>query len=211
MQRRVFLLVGLLLVLPALAKASVISAQGGPIINLLPETAGQVVTLLISGSDFYSDSNLRTIVNGGVGPAPAVALIFNDPAGTIPGANLVGSVWQAGAGGIQGNPNGTISDSSGLLAGAGLATSAFTPQNTAGIYATLTFTTVGVPAGDYIVDLGGTDLFNGIDDETFEPFPVPLNAVPFTISIVPEPSSIVMGLFAAAGLAAVVIRRRRTA
>jgi hypothetical protein len=210
MQRRVFLLLGLLLVLPAFAQASVISMQESGV--LLPETAGQTITLLISGTDLYSDSNLRMSINGGVGPAPAVQAVFTDTGGTITGALLAGSVWAGGSGGIGGPPNGTTADSSGLEAIVALATNGFASQNTAGIYATLTVTTVGVPAGQYVMDLSATDLLLS-DPETGDFVFVPLSFGPLTLSIpgVPEPSSIVMGLFAAAGLAAVVIRRRRAA
>lgn len=211
MQRRVFLLLGLILAVPALANASVISVQGGPNIALLPNTAGQQITLQISGADFYTDSNLRMSINGGVGPAPAVSLVFGDPAGAIPGANLAGSVWAGGSAGTAGTPNGTTADSSGLeLIAAFQSAGGGTPQNTAGIYAVLTVSTVGVGAGNYALSLAGTDLFNGLD-ENFDPIPVPLQLQGATLSIVPEPSSVVLGLFAAAGMVAVVIRRRRAA
>jgi MYXO-CTERM domain-containing protein len=209
MQRRVFLLLGLMLVLPAFAQASVISIQPGQEI-LQPGLAGQTVTLLISGADLYSDSNLRMSINGGVGPAPAVEAVFGDTGGTITGALLAGSVWAGGSGGIGGPPNGTTADSSGLETIVALATNGFAAQNTGGIYATLTVTTVGVGAGDYVVDLSATDLLLS-DPETGEFVFVPLTFGPLTLSVVPEPSSIVMGLFAAAGLAAVVVRRRRAA
>jgi hypothetical protein len=210
MQRRVFLLLGLLLAMPVMAQAAVISMQGTG--DLLPETAGQQITLLLSGGDTYTDSNLRLTINGGVGPAPAVQLIFNDPASTIPGANLAGSIWAGGAAGIAiGGVNGTTADSSGLVPIAAFQTAAGgTPQNTDGIYAVLTVSTVGVAPGTYSFSLEGTDLINGLNED-FEPIFVGLQFAPMQLSIVPEPSSIVMGLFAAAGLAAVVIRRRRAA
>jgi hypothetical protein len=208
MQRRFFLLLGLLLAMPAFAQASLISMQGTG--QLLPNTPGQIITLLISGSDTYTDSNLRSSINGGVGGAPAVSAVFGDSALTIPGANLAGSVWVNGLAGIASNPNGTTSDSSGLLVIAGFATPGFSPINTAGIYATLTVSTVGVAPGVYSFSLAGTDLFNGLNED-FEGIPVELQFAPMSLSIVPEPSSVVLGLFAAAGMAAVVIRRRRNA
>ena len=210
MQRRVFLLLGLILALPVLANASTIAPQDGAVVNLLPNTAGQVVNLLISGSDFYTDSNFQMTINGGVGPAPAVEAVFGDTGALIsPGTLLNGSVWQNGTGGITGAPNGTTFDSSGLTTGAGFQTPGTAPQSTAGIYIALTVTTVGISGGDYIVSLAGTDLNNGLDPETFEPLPVQLDAQNFTLHVTPEPSSVVLGLFAAAGVAAAVIRRRR--
>lgn len=210
MQRRVFLLLGLILALPAMTKASTISAQGGPVVNLLPNTAGQTVTLLISGGDFYQFGDFFALINGGTGPAPAVETVFGDNLTTIPAANLAGSVWAGGAGGIGSPPNGTTFDSPGLNPLVSLATAGNASVNTEGVYLTMTVTTVGVPAGQYFVDLSATTLSNGLDGD-LEPIPTPLDAQSFTLSIVPEPSSIVMGLFAAAGLAAVVIRRRRAA
>jgi len=209
MQRRVFLLLGLLLAMPAFAQASLISMQGTG--ALLPNTPGQQIVLLISGSDFYTDGNMRSTINGGVGVAPTVTLLNGATQGAYVAANLVGTVWAGGGGGVAANPNGTTTTSSGLLAGFAINTPGFAPQNTAGVYSVLTVSTVGVAPGVYSFSLAGTDLFNGLDPETFEPFVVPLQFAPMQLSIVPEPSSVVLGLFAAAGMAAVVIRRRRAA
>jgi hypothetical protein len=208
MQRRVFLLLGLLLAMPAFAQASLISMQGTG--ALLPNTPGQAVVLLISGADLYTDSNIRTTINGGVGVAPTVTLLNGATQGAFVAANLAPTVWAGGSGGIGANPNGTTTTSSGLLAGAALLTAGLAPQNTQGVYVYLSVSTVGVAPGVYSFSLAGTDLFNGLNED-FEPNIVPLQFAPMSLSIVPEPSSVVLGLFAAAGMAAVVIRRRRTA
>ena len=52
MQRRVFLLLALMLAVPAVAKASTISASA-PVVELQPGLGGQTLTLFISGNDFY--------------------------------------------------------------------------------------------------------------------------------------------------------------
>jgi hypothetical protein len=172
--------------------------------------AGQQVPINLNGPDAYTDSNLRMIINGGVGPAPAVSLVFGDPALAIPAANLASSIWVNGSAGIFGPPNGTTQDSSGLVPVAFYVAAGAAPQTTNGLHTMLTISTVGVAPGDYTFDITTSDLFNGLDED-FNPIPVPLTFTAVTLRVVPEPSSIVMGLMAAAGMAAVVIRRRRNA
>jgi hypothetical protein len=146
-------------------------------------------------------------INGGVGPAPAITLVFNDPATTIPGANLVGSVWANGNGGIFAPPNGTTADSSGLNTVAFFVTPGATPQNTSGIVVTLTISTVGVFPGDYAIDLTGSTLFNGLDDE-LNPIPVPLTFQPIVMRVgIPEPPTYALAI---AGATALLVFRRRT-
>lgn len=210
MQRRVFLLLGLLLATPLVANANTISLQGGPVVQLIPNTPGQVITLLLSGSDLYSSSDVAMQINGGVGPAPFVTAVFGDTGGLISPASLyAGSIWAGGNAGITGDPNGTSPTSSGLTTGAGFGTPAFAEQNTNGVFMTLTVSTVGIGPGQYPLTLDGT-IMTWITAE-FDEIPVPLQFSPMTLSIVPEPSSVVLGLFAAAGMAAVVVRRRRAA
>jgi hypothetical protein len=191
--------------IPSAAKANLISLQGSG--ELLPNTAGQQITLLMSGSDFYTDSNLHFKINGGVGPAPRVTHVFGDTGGAISPVSLfAGSLWQNG--GIAVPPQGTYPGSSGLDMMVPLWTSAFTPQNTSGVYAVLTVTTVGVPVGSYSMDLTTTDLFNGLTEE-FDPIPVPLELAAITLTVVPEPSSYLLALL---GVAAVfTVRARRSA
>ena len=200
MQRRVFLLVGLILALPMVAQANVISLTGGGNnVVLQPNTADQIITLEITGTDQYTDSNLFLQINNNVGPAPIVTGIFGDDAGAIPAGNFAGSVWAGGSAGVV---------LVGLSPGAGFVTAGSAPISSNGLYALLNVSTVGITGGEFPVTFIGTDLINGLDEE-FEPIYAPLTTVPFTISVVPEPSSIVMGLFGAAGVAAVAIRRRR--
>jgi hypothetical protein len=201
---RTLLAIVLSIVGAAAAHGSVISKQGNSL--LAPNLANQQMTLLISGTDFYTDANLVLTVNGGIGPAPAITLVFNDPAAAIPGGNLVGSVWQNGNGGIFAAPNGTTVDSSGLNTVAFFVTPGATPQNTAGIILTMTISTVGVPPGDYNLDLTGSTLFNGLDDE-FNPIPVPLSFQPIHILGVPEPSTYALAI---AGVVGLLVFRRRT-
>jgi hypothetical protein len=199
-----------MLALPAFAQASVLSITGNV---LTPETPDQIVTVFISGTDQYVAVDMATSINGGVGPAPFVTHVFGDTNGAISPATLyAGSVWVNGSLGITLPPNGTSFDSSGLTPGGGFQTPGGASITTEGIFAQFTFSTVGVPAGDYVFSFDGTVLNNGLD-ENFEPIVVELTGAPFLLTVlpIPEPSSIVLGLFAAAGMAAVVVRRRRAA
>jgi hypothetical protein len=172
----------------AAAQANLIYALGGSNVILNPEGETQVV-LMMSGDDYYTDSNLRMQINGGVGPAPSVTAVFGDVGGLIAPASLYdGSIWEGGSAGIALPPEGTSPTSSGRKLTAGFATPAITSQNTAGVYALLTISTVGVPFGNYALSLNGTDLWNGLNSEG-EPIPVPLQFAPITLigGTVPPP------------------------
>jgi hypothetical protein len=195
----------LALLAPVFAHASVLSLQGDGV--LLPETSGQHLVLMISGNDFYAFSDLQFTVNGGVGPAPAITHVFGDTDRNIPKALLVSSVWQGGGAGIDQFPKGTTTESSGLQTHVGfISLNGGAPINTVGIYAVLTLTTVGVPAGEYHVDLEGTWLASGVDEE-FEYIPVPLELPDIVLRVVDEPSTIMTA--AAGGVALLFFSRRR--
>jgi MYXO-CTERM domain-containing protein len=153
----------------------------------------------------YHSSDMRVWINGGVGTAPRITAVFGKTGGAIPTANLAGSIWQGGAGGIYATPDGTYPTDSGLGTHVAFATAGFTPQLTSGIYATLALDATGVPAGNYSISLinnpvGPTQLYGST---------IPLEIIDGTITVTPEPASVVMGLFALAGLAAVAVRRHR--
>ena len=74
-----------------------------------------------------------------------------------------------------------------------------------GTLAFLTFDATGVAPGVYTLHL--TNLTFGIPTDT-QPFLSPI-LVNGTVTVIPEPGSIVLALFAAGGLCAVAIRRRR--
>jgi hypothetical protein len=194
------------LFVPAVASASTISLLGGGVnIPMVPNTAGQTATFLISGTDPYVAVDIVMTINGGVAPAPAIETVFGDTGAAIPGANLAGSVWAGGSAGINLPPDGTTADSSGLTTGGSFQTPAAASITTEGIFLTFTFTTVGVPAGIYELSFAGTVLNNGLDQETFEPIVVPLD-VPTFIFGIPEPSTYVM---AAIGIVGLLLARRR--
>ena len=202
MQLRVLILAAMLLGMPAIAAGSTLTAPGN--FPLLANTAGQVVSLSLTGTDAYTDAVFSgTIAAGG----PLVTAIFATaaPPGAIPTANLDGSIWANGFG---------LTNSYGLTPGAAFSTENSASQTTAGIFIVLTLDTTGIDAGTYAFDISATVLNNGLNLDTFQPIPSANFATEngsFVIGGVPEPSSVVLGLFAVAGLAAVAIRRRRTA
>jgi hypothetical protein len=207
MQLRVFAILGLLLVAPFAAQANTIVFQGGgSVVELPANSVGQTVTLVMSGGDSYSDGNLLTTIAAG---GPAISAVFGDNLTAIPVGNLASSVWVNGFAGIAQAPNGTTFDSSGRELQISFATAGLGSINTQGIV--MQFTVDTFSPGDYLFDLNNGSFFaNGLD-EFGDPVFVNMDFVPLTLRVVPEPSSIVMGLMAAAGMAAVVIRRRRTA
>jgi hypothetical protein len=81
-----------------------------------------------------------------------------------------------------------------------------------GVLAYVQFSTAGVPAGVYNVGLENDDLFGaslmvnlaGVMEPGRDYF-----LVPGTITVTPEPSSLMLGLLAAAGVAFVGVRRYR--
>jgi PEP-CTERM motif len=167
----------------------------------------------MSGTDFYNYSDVRVWINGGSGPAPRITHVFAsaDSNAVIPTANLIGSIWDGGDAAIFPDPDGTYPTSSGLRTAATFASAGFALQNTNGVFLTLTIDTTGVPAGVYAVSLTDHPFLGitGVFTVLSPPEPIPLEIINGTITVTPEPASLVMGLFAVAGLAAVAVRRHR--
>jgi hypothetical protein len=209
MRRRSYLVLALLLLTPAFAQANLISAQGGPDIYFLPgEPLEYSFSLLLTGTDAYSSSDLKMQINGGVGPAPYITGVFGDTDGGVisPASLYSGSIWAGGTAGITADPNSIANGvSSGLTTGGGFATPAFAAQNTNGIYVTFTFMALGVPAGIYPITFEGTTM-DHIDEE-FNVTPVPLQFAPMRIIWIPEPSTYALAAIGVIGLLA--FRRRK--
>jgi hypothetical protein len=235
MRPRWFLTV-LILLCSTAAEASTISVLGGPVVDLLPNTAGQQIVVLISGTDLYTHMTLRTSINGGVAPAPRVTAVFNHGVLGIPTANLAGSVWESNIptgirAAIHPYPNnttefeGTVIDdpNEGLSTWVSAVTANGIAQNTAGILAILTLSTEAystevvhgeplvtftIAPGQYTLSFEGTELFNGFD-ELEEGLPVPLQFAAVTLNVlpVPEPSAYALAAMGMVGL--LVYGRRR--
>lgn len=197
MHRRVVLALGLLLCVPAIAQAASSIVVGNHV--LLPNTAGQNINLNVTGNDNIGAVDLFMVINGGTGPAPIVTA-----ANVVAPGTIFGSVANSGLG-LFGAPNNPPS-----LTPATATTTASGTVVSNGLLAVITFDTTGIPAGVYSWALTGHPLFGDTDfgtDENFDfIYPTVTNG---TLTIVPEPASVVMGLFAAAGVGVVAIRKRR--
>jgi hypothetical protein len=214
MQRRAFFFLALLLAIPALAQAAVTVTVGNH--NLLQNTSGQVINIMLSGaggSDVYSATDWKSTIAAG---GPKITHVFNDTDGAIPGGNLAGSIWAGGSAGINLFPNGTTTAGTGQqTAGTNTGPSGGTVnQTTNGIFVTLTLDTTGVAPGSYLLSLlnhpdGATKVLFWSEDD-IDLFDVPgLVLQNGNLNVVPEPSSVVVGLFAVAGFAFVAARRHR--
>jgi hypothetical protein len=193
MQRRVVLLVGLLLCVPAMLMASTVTVSPGP--NPISAAAGQVVTVGISGGESID----------------GVQLDVELQAGLISALDLVGA-GTVFAGATQGDSVAfpTIHQNSGT------AVNSAAPKVGTGLEARITIDATGLLAGTYFIHIDGaldggggpSDVFSGAAFDSLSP--TLINGV-FTIAGIPtpEPSSIVLGLFAAAGLGMVMIRKHR--
>ena len=143
MHRRVVLALGLLLCVPAIAQAASAIVVGNHM--LLAETPNQSIQLFITGDITAGAVDLYQVINGGVGPAPLVT-----------GIDLAtGTVFTPGTGtAIFPAPNNLPG-----LTPAALNTSTATDPSgwplMNGLLATVTFSTVGVPAGLLFVEPDG--------------------------------------------------------
>ena len=207
MQRGVVLLMGLLLLAPAVAAAGPVSIVAGN--HLLPDDGGtHTIQIRAFGPGGLQGVKLNIAVGGGGASSggtdgPAIDLIDAQSAGTIFFGNASASTFfTSGQLGVEGftTLGGTEdADANGNLL-------AFVTINLAGYNAgsagdlgagKWTFKVSGVPG-----ILFPTSDWNGSAGIT----PVMVDG---SIQIVPEPGSIVLCLFAAAGVAIVAIRRRR--
>lgn len=198
MHRRVVLALGLLLCVPAIAQAASSIVVGNHI--LAANTAGQTIQLNVVGDIKVGAVDLFMVINGGTGPAPVVTAV-DLTTGTIFASGNTGL-------GLFGAPY----DPPSLLPAALTTSTAANPTLypiANGLLATVTFDTTGVPAGVYSWSLtshpfGPTDLGTDANFENIVP-----DITNGSLTIVPEPASVVMGLFAAAGVGVVAIRKRR--
>jgi hypothetical protein len=209
MQRKVGLSLAILLCLTASVLANPVVTVGN--YNLLANTAGQTIVMTVSGIDPNNVSGIVMAVetdNGG----PAF------PGGVV-GPLITGIDWDSGPS-IWVFPNSAgHNPANTFLAGQSatsdfLTTSGFVNVNS-GILVTLTIDTTGLGPGVHSLQLIGNQVDDAIANSTGPTdFTYSLSGgsstiTDGTITIVPEPSSVVLGLFAIAGLGAVAIRKRR--
>src|SRR5262245_7244242 len=94
--RRVVFCLGLLC-MPAIVRDSSI-VVGNHLLQ--PNQAGQKISLYMTGNDEYTDGNFGFLINGGLPIAPVITHVFGHIGGAIPTANLAGSIWEGGQGGV---------------------------------------------------------------------------------------------------------------
>jgi|GEM_PF-2676616 len=164
--------------------------------QLLPNTSGQVISILASG-DFLADAlagvDLFLVIGGGT-EGPMVTNLDLIGAGTIFAASNTG---QQDFGAPYIPPSREI---------VGITTTVSGTVNPNGVLAYLTLDTTGLAAGDYTLSLT-SDLIG--PSVLYSAGAAPTVLINGTLSVVPEPSSVVLGLFGIAGVAAIAIRRRR--
>jgi hypothetical protein len=213
-----FAILALLLAMPAVASATTLSLAGGSTdLNMNPGETRNVNLMLSNITSNYTDSLLRITINGGTLPVdgnghyidlglPVITAIFGVANGPIPAGNFAGSIWANGSSHLDGLPSGL--GPGGLLAEAGLETPSFIPQQTAGLYAPVTIRVpLNAPYGSHLFDFAGSLLINGLNVD-FDPVIVQMNAVNFTVTVVPEPSTYALAPIGVAALFAVKRRRR---
>jgi hypothetical protein len=203
MQRKVGLAIALLFAVATVANASSVIVVGPHL--LLPNTPGQTIQILVTGNDTTVQGMNFTSV---IGDGGSIFGGVDDVVPTMTADIITGAVFAPdGANAVNQNP--------GFVFGIGLApwsvttvstNTGFGPFNRLnnGLLATLTIDTTGFTTGTWALSLddpnvGTTDWAGSAEAPSIT------NG---SITIVPEPTSVVLGLFAAAGLGAVAIRRR---
>jgi PEP-CTERM motif len=224
MHRRVLLFLAVVLCVPAMAQAALEISTGSYAFD--PNTTGNVVTITITstGGSAYDAGDLRLFINGNVTPAPAVESMFGQSSDADGNplnisTSATPSVWdpfnlglgQAGiADGLNATSTAVNVPATGLITIGGFGTTSFTNVTATGTFALLGIDTTGVAPGDYPILLAGGP--NGDTDVLLDDANQTVTLTGGNIHIngeIPEPSSILLGLFAAAGFGVVAVRRHR--
>ncbi len=209
MQRRfvTFLAVVAVLAMPALASAAVTITAGSA--NIIQGNSAVVDVIITSDAgEGLNSADLDILLGGFFGFSPA-------PVATALDLNGVGTLFAQNASTLF--PGLDPPSDTELFQSIVNDASVNSVIGASSILARVTFDTTGVPLGAYPWTLddnqasaggaAGTVLFS----TSAEVVPTQINGGFINVVPVPEPASVVLGLFAAAGLASVVIRRRRSA
>jgi MYXO-CTERM domain-containing protein len=206
MRLKVVLLAAAMLAAATAARADLTITVGDH--TLLPNMAGQVVPIFVSAQGGEAVQGLQFRVTEGDGGS-AVGGFDIGPAmtGDITGP---GTVFFPNNVGTADNSVPPMVLDLGTVTGAG----SITLPPGLSLLGTITFDTTGLGPGPALgLFMAGPNSLTG--DTQMNPFFIgndpgtALTVVNGSVQIVPEPSSVVLGLFAMAGLGAVAIRRRR--
>lgn len=200
MQRKVGLAIALLFAVAAVAQAETVVVVGAHL--LLPNTPGQTIQIQVTGGDPVQGVNFIAVVGDG-GAGGTTPLPGTDVGPGITADILTGTIFAlSNTGSSNGNP-GQVDFGPMIAVYSTTTNTAVSPTvNASGLLATIVIDTTGFNGGSWGLNLTGTPA----GDTDFAGLPI--NITNGSISIVPEPTSLVLGLFAAAGLGAVAIRRR---
>jgi MYXO-CTERM domain-containing protein len=211
MQRRVlpFIVLGILLCAAVPAQAVIHVTFGN---HIMGQTDSKVFSVLISTDAAEEIAAADLYLQNGDGVTNVAG-----PYTTAVDMNGAGTVGAAVSTTVQpyGDPYDVFPGSTGLETAYAIFCNATTGANAdfpaSGVLAFVTWETNNAALGDYPIGLSSNDLGDtlvakvtgllNINDEYF--------IHPGTITVTPEPSSVVMSLFAAAGVAAVAVRRYR--
>jgi MYXO-CTERM domain-containing protein len=195
----------------ALLLSAATSAQASATLNvgdhfLLPNTPGQSFDIFVTGNDLVLGTDINSQIADS-GPLAAGSIL----APTYTGDMLVpGAIFAT-------NNTGIVDETSGLYGHEFLVLGTLTDPSTDGVIdngllVRLTFDTTGFTSGSWPLLFSGTvngdTAFGSLLSDGTRIY-TSLTITNGSITIVPEPSSVVLGLFAAAGLFAVAVRRRR--
>lgn len=206
MHRKVFLTLAALCCLASIARADLTIIVGDH--TLVPNMPNQAIPIFVTGGDAVAGMDFVAQVGDG-GPSNN----FSGP-GTILGPNITADVVTGTIFAPNHNPPG---DPAGGSEGTQTVFQAITTVSgtvvAEGLIGTIFVDTTGFFTGTWELNMGGgqgpsSGFLPALTD--FPPIGVGLGLTIIDGSItVPEPSSVVMGLFAAAGLGFVAIRKRR--
>jgi len=194
-------MIRMMLMAVALVACSAIAASAAPTITagyhqLLPNTPGQVISILASGegaADALQGVDLFLVVGGGT-DGPIVTGLDLIGAGTIFAGNNTG---QQDFGAPYIPPSREV---------VGITTTTSGTVSPNGVLAYLTLDTTGLTSGDFTLSLTSEVIGPSVLYPSGGASTILVNG---TLSVVPEPGSIVLGMFGAIGIAAIAIRRRR--
>ena len=199
MQRRAFLFLIGMLALPALAKAAVTITV--PNQGLLPNMSGQFIDIMIAATagEGLNSMDFDLVINNLAAGAPPVTALNITSAPTL---------WAANATTLF--PGIDPPSSTEIFQSVANNSAVDSPIGVSSVLARLTVDTTGFGAGGgpWSLEL---DNPGGAAPTVLQAVggPVLPTIINGSMFIIPEPSSVVLGVFAAAGLALVAVRRRR--